>query len=73
MTVLSIQHSPYLLTFAIQKMRQPRTDAFQKPVPLEQHLDYVKSIFHPMDLCTLAKNAKNKMYGRTAAFLAKAK
>ncbi|EAW75711.1 zinc finger MYND-type containing 8 [Homo sapiens] len=49
------------------------TDAFQKPVPLEQHPDYAEYIFHPMDLCTLEKNAKKKMYGCTEAFLADAK
>lgn len=32
-----------------------QTDAFQKPVPLEQHPDYAEYIFHPMDLCTLEK------------------
>ncbi|XP_066090329.1 MYND-type zinc finger-containing chromatin reader ZMYND8 isoform X20 [Saccopteryx bilineata] len=50
-----------------------QTDAFQKPVPLEQHPDYAEYIFHPMDLCTLEKNAKKKMYGCTEAFLADAK
>uniref|UniRef100_A0A8C8ZIA8 Zinc finger MYND-type containing 8 n=1 Tax=Prolemur simus TaxID=1328070 RepID=A0A8C8ZIA8_PROSS len=49
------------------------TDAFQKPVPLEQHPDYAEYIFHPMDLCTLEKNAKKKLYGCTEAFLADAK
>lgn len=73
MTMLTIQHSPYLLKFAIQKMKQPRMDAFQKAVPLEEHPDYVKSIFHLMVLCTFTKNAGNKMYGRTTTFLANAK
>lgn len=73
MTMLTIEQLSYLLKFAIQKMKQPGTDAFQKPVPLEQHPDYAEYIFHPMDLCTLEKNAKKKMYGCTEAFLADAK
>uniref|UniRef100_A0A8C5UVX6 Zinc finger MYND-type containing 8 n=1 Tax=Microcebus murinus TaxID=30608 RepID=A0A8C5UVX6_MICMU len=73
MTMLNIEQLSYLLKFAIQKMKQPGTDAFQKPVPLEQHPDYAEYIFHPMDLCTLEKNAKKKMYGCTEAFLADAK
>lgn len=71
--MLTIEQLSYLLKFAIQKMKQPGTDAFQKPVPLEQHPDYAEYIFHPMDLCTLEKNAKKKMYGCTEAFLADAK
>ncbi|XP_006839275.1 PREDICTED: protein kinase C-binding protein 1 isoform X9 [Chrysochloris asiatica] len=73
MTMLTTEQLSYLLKFAIQKMKQPGTDAFQKPVPLEQHPDYAEYIFHPMDLCTLEKNAKKKMYGCTEAFLADAK
>ncbi|XP_059754480.1 MYND-type zinc finger-containing chromatin reader ZMYND8 isoform X15 [Balaenoptera ricei] len=73
MTMLTIEQLSYLLKFAIQKMKQPGTDAFQKPVPLEQHPDYAEYIFHPMDLCTLEKNAKKKTYGCTEAFLADAK
>ncbi|KAH0506699.1 Protein kinase C-binding protein 1 [Microtus ochrogaster] len=73
MTMLTIEQLSYLLKFAIQKMKQPGTDAFQKHVPLEQHPDYAEYIFHPMDLCTLEKNAKKKMYGCTEAFLADAK
>ncbi|KAJ8409036.1 hypothetical protein AAFF_G00240570 [Aldrovandia affinis] len=46
------------------------TEPFQKPVSLEQHPDYAEYIFHPMDLCTLEKNIKKKMYGCTEAFLA---
>nr|XP_057934947.1 MYND-type zinc finger-containing chromatin reader ZMYND8 isoform X3 [Doryrhamphus excisus] len=49
------------------------TELFQKPVSLEQHPDYSEYIFHPMDLCTLEKNVKKKMYGCTEAFLADAK
>ncbi|XP_035008399.1 protein kinase C-binding protein 1 isoform X4 [Hippoglossus stenolepis] len=49
------------------------TEPFQKPVSLEQHPDYAEYIFHPMDLCTLEKNIKKKMYGCTEAFLADAK
>ncbi|XP_045384452.1 protein kinase C-binding protein 1 isoform X2 [Lemur catta] len=73
MTMLTTEQLSYLLKFAIQKMKQPGTDAFQKPVPLEQHPDYAEYIFHPMDLCTLEKNAKKKLYGCTEAFLADAK
>ena len=73
MMMLTIEQLSYLLKFAIQKMKQPGTDEFQKPVPLEQHPDYAEYIFHPMDLCTLGKNAKKKMYGCTEAFLADAK
>ncbi|XP_077428634.1 MYND-type zinc finger-containing chromatin reader ZMYND8 isoform X2 [Vanacampus margaritifer] len=49
------------------------TELFQKPVSLEQHPDYAEYIFHPMDLCTLEKNIKKKMYGCTEAFLADVK
>ncbi|KAF7655300.1 hypothetical protein LDENG_00058050 [Lucifuga dentata] len=49
------------------------TEPFQKPVSLEQHPDYAEYIFHPMDLCTLEKNIKTKIYGCTEAFLADAK
>uniref|UniRef100_A0A8B9EMV2 Zinc finger MYND-type containing 8 n=1 Tax=Anser cygnoides TaxID=8845 RepID=A0A8B9EMV2_ANSCY len=49
------------------------TEPFQKPVSLDQHPDYAEYIFHPMDLCTLEKNVKKKMYGCTEAFLADAK
>uniref|UniRef100_A0A452E543 PKCB1 protein n=1 Tax=Capra hircus TaxID=9925 RepID=A0A452E543_CAPHI len=73
MMMLTIEQLSYLLKFTIQKMKQPGTDEFQKPVPLEQHPDYAEYIFHPMDLCTLGKNAKKKMYGCTEAFLADAK
>ncbi|XP_028854038.1 protein kinase C-binding protein 1 isoform X3 [Denticeps clupeoides] len=50
-----------------------QTEPFQKPVSLEQHPDYAEYIFHPMDICTLEKNIKKKMYGCTEAFLADVK
>ncbi|KPP61096.1 protein kinase C-binding protein 1-like, partial [Scleropages formosus] len=55
MTMLNIEQLSYLLKFALQKMKQPGTEPFQKPVSLEQHPDYAEYIFHPMDLCTLEK------------------
>ncbi|XP_054631253.1 MYND-type zinc finger-containing chromatin reader ZMYND8-like isoform X1 [Dunckerocampus dactyliophorus] len=70
MTMLNIDHLSYLLKFALQKIKQPGTEPFQKPVSLEQHPDYAEYIFHPMDLSTLEKNIKKKMYGCTEAFLA---
>ncbi|CAL8339582.1 unnamed protein product [Lota lota] len=73
MTMLTIDQLSFLLKFALQKMKQPGTEPFQKPVSLEQHPDYAEYIFHPMDLCTLEKNIKKKMYGCTEAFLADAK
>ncbi|XP_029104626.1 protein kinase C-binding protein 1-like isoform X11 [Scleropages formosus] len=73
MTMLNIEQLSYLLKFALQKMKQPGTEPFQKPVSLEQHPDYAEYIFHPMDLCTLEKNVKKKMYGCTEAFLADVK
>ncbi|XP_028667464.2 protein kinase C-binding protein 1 isoform X1 [Erpetoichthys calabaricus] len=73
MTMLTIDQLSYLLKFALQKMKQPGTEPFQKPVSLEQHPDYAEYIFHPMDLCTLEKNIKKKMYGCTEAFLADVK
>ncbi|KAM3871584.1 MYND-type zinc finger-containing chromatin reader ZMYND8-like [Diretmus argenteus] len=69
MTMLTIDQLSYLLKFALQKMKQPGTEPFQKPVSLEQHPDYAEYIFHAMDLCTLEKNIKKKMYGCTEAFL----
>ncbi|KAF7474047.1 hypothetical protein GHT09_015274 [Marmota monax] len=73
MTMLTIEQLSYLLKFAIQKMKQPGIDAFQKPVPLEQYPGYAEYIIHPMDLCTLEKNAEKKMYGCTEVFLADTK
>ncbi|XP_072512489.1 protein kinase C binding protein 1, like isoform X3 [Salminus brasiliensis] len=73
MTMLNLEQLSYLLKFALQKMKQPGTEPFQKPVSLEQHPDYAEYIFHPMDLCTLEKNIKKKMYGCTEAFLADVK
>nr|XP_046240589.1 protein kinase C-binding protein 1 isoform X6 [Scatophagus argus] len=73
MMMLTIDQLSYLLKFALQKMKQPGTEPFQKPVSLEQHPDYAEYIFHPMDLCTLEKNIKKKTYGCTEAFLADAK
>ncbi|XP_008317526.1 protein kinase C-binding protein 1 isoform X2 [Cynoglossus semilaevis] len=70
MTMLTIDQLSYLLKYALQKIKQPGTEPFQKPVSLEQHPDYAEYIFHPMDLCTLEKNVKKKMYGCTEAFLA---
>ncbi|KAM8753627.1 MYND-type zinc finger-containing chromatin reader ZMYND8-like isoform 3-T6 [Acanthopagrus schlegelii] len=70
MTMLTIDQLSYLLKYALQKIKQPGTEPFQKPVSLEQHPDYAEYIFHPMDLCTLEKNIKKKMYGCTEAFLA---
>uniref|UniRef100_A0AAY4DT86 Protein kinase C binding protein 1, like n=1 Tax=Denticeps clupeoides TaxID=299321 RepID=A0AAY4DT86_9TELE len=73
MTMLTLDQLSYLLKFALQKMKQPGTEPFQKPVSLEQHPDYAEYIFHPMDICTLEKNIKKKMYGCTEAFLADVK
>uniref|UniRef100_A0A4W4FGA6 Protein kinase C binding protein 1, like n=1 Tax=Electrophorus electricus TaxID=8005 RepID=A0A4W4FGA6_ELEEL len=73
MTMLTLDQLSYLLKFALQKMKQPGTEPFQKPVCLEQHPDYAEYIFHPMDLCTLEKNIKKKLYGSTEAFLADVK
>ncbi|XP_034724230.1 protein kinase C-binding protein 1 isoform X3 [Etheostoma cragini] len=73
MMMLTIEQLSYLLKFALQKMKQPGTEPFQKPVSLEQHPDYAEYIFHPMDLCTLEKNIKKQMFGCTEAFLADAK
>uniref|UniRef100_A0A1A8C0S0 Protein kinase C binding protein 1, like n=1 Tax=Nothobranchius kadleci TaxID=1051664 RepID=A0A1A8C0S0_NOTKA len=70
MTMLTIDQLSYLLKFALQKIKQPGTEPFQKPVSLEQHPDYAEYIFHPMDLSTIEKNVKKKMYGCTEAFLA---
>ncbi|KAM6925301.1 MYND-type zinc finger-containing chromatin reader ZMYND8-like isoform 1-T2 [Xenentodon cancila] len=70
MTMLTIDQLSYLLKYALQKIKQPGIEPFQKPVSLEQHPDYAEYIFHPMDLSTLEKNVKKKMYGCTEAFLA---
>uniref|UniRef100_A0A8C8HBM5 Zinc finger, MYND-type containing 8 n=1 Tax=Oncorhynchus tshawytscha TaxID=74940 RepID=A0A8C8HBM5_ONCTS len=60
MTMLTLDQLSYLLKFALQKMKQPGTEPFQKPVSLEQHPDYAEYIFHAMDLCTLEKNYNPK-------------
>uniref|UniRef100_A0A673LID7 Protein kinase C-binding protein 1-like n=1 Tax=Sinocyclocheilus rhinocerous TaxID=307959 RepID=A0A673LID7_9TELE len=62
MTMLNLEQLSYLLKFALQKMKQPGTEPFQKPVSLEQHPDYAEYIFHPMDLCTLEKVDQAKVY-----------
>ncbi|KAJ7999026.1 hypothetical protein DPEC_G00211120 [Dallia pectoralis] len=64
-------HSPHAA--APQRKAFNWTEPFQKPVSLEQHPDYAEYIFHAMDLCTLEKNTKKKMYGCTEAFLADVK
>ncbi|XP_041743652.2 protein kinase C-binding protein 1 isoform X1 [Coregonus clupeaformis] len=67
----SSSHSPH--AGATQRKAFNWTEPFQKPVSLEQHPDYAEYIFHAMDLCTLEKNTKKKMYGCTEAFLADVK
>ncbi|XP_067093182.1 MYND-type zinc finger-containing chromatin reader ZMYND8 isoform X2 [Osmerus mordax] len=67
----SSSHSPHAA--ATQRKAFNWTEPFQKPVSLEQHPDYAEYIFHPMDLCTLERNIKKKMYGCTEAFLADVK
>ncbi|XP_045079800.1 protein kinase C-binding protein 1-like isoform X4 [Coregonus clupeaformis] len=67
----SSSHSPHAA--ATQRKAFNWTEPFQKPVSLEQHPDYTEYIFHAMDLCTLEKNTKKKMYGCTEAFLADVK
>uniref|UniRef100_A0A4W5PFK8 Zinc finger MYND-type containing 8 n=1 Tax=Hucho hucho TaxID=62062 RepID=A0A4W5PFK8_9TELE len=67
----SSSHSPHAA--ATQRKAFNWTEPFQKPVSLEQHPDYAEYIFHAMDLCTLEKNTKKKMYGCTEAFLADVK
>ncbi|KAL0978592.1 hypothetical protein UPYG_G00172650 [Umbra pygmaea] len=67
----SSSHSPHAA--APQRKAFNWTEPFQKPVSLEQHPDYAEYIFHAMDLCTLEKNTKKKMYGCTEAFLADVK
>ncbi|KAM6981319.1 MYND-type zinc finger-containing chromatin reader ZMYND8 [Aplochiton taeniatus] len=64
-------HSPHAAS--TQRKAFNWTEPFQKPVSLEQHPDYAEYIFHAMDLCTLEKNIKKKMYGCTEAFLADVK
>ncbi|MEQ2205781.1 hypothetical protein XENOCAPTIV_013792 [Xenoophorus captivus] len=59
MTMLTIDQLSYLLKFALQKIKQPGTEPFQKPVSLEQHPDYAEYIFHPMDLSTIEKKTKS--------------
>uniref|UniRef100_A0A673IHY0 Protein kinase C-binding protein 1-like n=1 Tax=Sinocyclocheilus rhinocerous TaxID=307959 RepID=A0A673IHY0_9TELE len=66
MTMLNLEQLSYLLKFALQKMKQPGTEPFQKPVSLEQHPDYVLYVFI---LKSIIKKTK-KMYGCTEAFLA---
>uniref|UniRef100_A0A671T594 Protein kinase C-binding protein 1-like n=1 Tax=Sinocyclocheilus anshuiensis TaxID=1608454 RepID=A0A671T594_9TELE len=72
MTMLTLDQLSFLLKFALQKMKQPGTEPFQKPVSLEQHPDYAEYIFHPMDLCTLEK-VKAKILKRkfSAEFIVK--
>uniref|UniRef100_A0A673IKV2 Protein kinase C-binding protein 1-like n=1 Tax=Sinocyclocheilus rhinocerous TaxID=307959 RepID=A0A673IKV2_9TELE len=72
MTMLNLEQLSYLLKFALQKMKQPGTEPFQKPVSLEQHPDYVLYVFILKSHCMCLKIIKKtkKMYGCTEAFLA---
>ncbi|XP_078450818.1 MYND-type zinc finger-containing chromatin reader ZMYND8-like isoform X10 [Lampetra planeri] len=73
MSMLTTDQLSYLLKFALQRMKHTGTEPFQKPVSLEQHPDYTEYIFNPMDLSTLERNIKKKIYGCTEAFLADCK
>lgn len=73
MQALSVDQLCNLLKFAVSRMKHQCPEEFVKPVPLDQFPTYSNFIVHPMDLETLEKNIKRKMYGCTESFLADAK
>ena len=50
-----------------------QSEVFQVPVDPAMEPEYHNIIVHPMDMSTLDKNIKKKVYGSTEAFLADAK
>ncbi|KAL8623727.1 hypothetical protein ACOMHN_004790 [Nucella lapillus] len=62
-----------LLRYALDRMRQPGSEVFQKPANMAELPSYSDFIVSPMDFSTLEKNIKKKEYGCTEAFLADAK
>jgi len=62
-----------LLRNVILRMKYPQSEPFFRPVDcalLPQYTDYV---YHPMDISTLERNVKKKVYGSTEAFVADVK
>ncbi|XP_022083385.1 protein kinase C-binding protein 1-like isoform X2 [Acanthaster planci] len=62
-----------LLLYALKRMRHTGAEPFLKPVNTQQNPGYEEFVFNPMDLSSLEKNIKKRMYGSTEAFLLDAK
>ncbi|XP_060590917.1 MYND-type zinc finger-containing chromatin reader ZMYND8-like isoform X3 [Ruditapes philippinarum] len=73
MEMLTIEQLCTLLKYALERMKHAGSEPFQKPVDISAVPNYSDYIFHPMDLTTLERNIKKKMYGCTEALLADAK
>lgn len=73
MQMLTVDQLCTLLKYALQRMKHEGSSPFHKAVDLATVPKYMDYIFNPMDLTTLEKNIKKKMYGCTEAFMADAK
>ncbi|XP_071804612.1 uncharacterized protein [Asterias amurensis] len=73
MASLTLDQLAKLLLFALKRMRHSGAEPFLKPVNLQQNPGYEEFVFNPMDLSTLEKSIKKRMYGSTEAFLLDAK
>ena len=68
MTQLTLDQLCLALRYVIQRMTYPGSEAFQQPVDLVQNPQYPDFIINPMDLSTLEKNRKQKLYGKYIRF-----
>ncbi|CAK8681281.1 unnamed protein product [Clavelina lepadiformis] len=73
MSQLSIDQLALHLRYALQRMKTTGCEPFAEPVNTKEFTDYLDYVFHPMDLNTLEKNVKKRIYGSTEAFLADVK
>ncbi|XP_076457219.1 uncharacterized protein LOC143291271 [Babylonia areolata] len=62
-----------LMLYALDRMKQPGSEVFQKPANPADLPMYSDVVVNPMDFSTLEKNIKKKEYGCTESFLADAK
>ncbi|XP_014664509.1 PREDICTED: protein kinase C-binding protein 1-like [Priapulus caudatus] len=73
MRMLTQDQRCVLFRHAVQRMKQSALEAFHQPVSTTQVPTYADYIIHPMDLSTLEKNVRRKMYGSLEALLADGK
>lgn len=73
MKMVTVEQLCNLLKYAVNRMKHQADEAFLKPVPHDLFPEYAECVNNPMDLNTLEKNIRKKMYGCTQSFLADAK